>query len=234
MPLTLTFATPTSLLPKAALHRSVCTTTPIRCCTTQTRRPTALHTELLNALKYVNRGLDIDADETTESATEARVEDAIESLESTFDVAKPTSSPSRFGTWEFAYSSSAMTRYTGGLTGMQRFFPGGIVGAIILQVDEDEGTWLFRESIAYEIFGQEFDVEMEVEGPVRALNDTREVWTPKKVRFYGLRFWAESWKSLRAFANTNVTYVDDYVKICRGPTGAAVVFVRSQLAIDSD
>ncbi len=198
----------------------------------QTRKPTKLHTELLDSLRDLNRGLDFDADETTESDSEARVEDAIESLESSFAVAKPTASESRFGTWQFAYTSSAMTRYIGGLTGMQRFFPGGVVGPITLEVDKDEGTWVFRESIAYELLGRELTVDIEVEGDVSALSDTREMWSPEKVRFYGFRLWAESWKSLRAFANTTVTYVDEHVKISRGPTGAAVVFVRPQLAVD--
>ena len=231
----LTFTTPIVPLPANAKHRNICSTTQLRhfrCCATQTRRPTKLHTELLDALCDLNRGLDIDPDETTESADEARVEDAIESLESTFDVAKPTASESRFGTWQFAYSSSTMTRYTGGLTGMHKFFPGGAVGPITLQVDSDESTWIFRESISYELFGRDLAVDVQVEGAVRAVNDTREAWAPEKVRFYGIRLWAESWKPLRAFANTTVTYLDEHVKISRGSTGAAIVFVRPQLAVD--
>lgn len=210
--------------PKCAVHR-------FRCCVS-TR--TKLHDDLIVALRGLNRGLDFDADAEAEVDTEALVEDAIEALEESPGATAPTADPLRHGNWVLAYSSSSLTRYAGGLTGMHKLLPGGTVGDITLEVDEDVSTWKFCEKLSFEIFGRELGLDVLVDGRVRALDAEREVWLPENARFFGFKFQAETWKSLRAFTNGTVTHLDEKVKIARGTTGAATVFVRPEIADDID
>lgn len=207
---------------------------PVCCATARAVSDQTVHSELLSALRGLNRGLDMDADTDAETEEESRVEDAIEALEAQNACTSPTTDDRRLGEWELAYTSSALMRFTGGLTGMQKFLPGGTVGRITFAVDGDDATWDFRETLSFEILGRELETDVLVTGPVEALNETREVWSPEKVRFYFFNFFAESWKSLRSFTNCSITYLDEDVKITRGTTGTAVVFVRPELADELD
>ncbi len=117
---------------------------------------------------------------------------------------------------------------------MHKFLPGGSVGRIAMTADPDDGTWEFRETLFFEVLGKEFDTEASVSGRVRALSEVRESWAPEKIKFYFLSFFADTWKTLRAFQVADVTYLDDFVKICRGQTGSTCVFVRPELADQID
>lgn len=177
----------------------------------------------------MNRGLDTDAD-AAESLEEARVEDLIEALEASNTITSPSTSPLRFGEWELAYTSSPLSRFSGGLTGLQKFLPGGLVGPIRYVADGDDATWEFRETLCFELFGREFETDAVVGGRVRAISEVREAWTPEKIKVYFLAFWADTWKTLRAFQIADVTYLDERVKVCRGQTGSSCLFVRPEVA----
>lgn len=203
------------------------------CCAAATRVKSE-HRELLSALQGVNRGLEMDADSDEETEAEERVEDAIETLEAGNLSVSPSTDPRRIGEWELVYTSSPLTRFTGGLTGMQKWLPGGLVGRIAMTADGDDATWVFRETVAFEFLGREFTTDLIVDGTVEAYTETREVWSPNRVRFYFFTLFGDSWKSLRAFANANTTFLDESVKISRGATGGVMVFVRPELAEQLD
>lgn len=193
----------------------------------------------MRSLSGLNRGLLIDADSRTESDEESDVEDIVEALESSLSSSSDNDNNNnngaplfdwdlRYGDWDLAYTSSSLTRYAGGLTGMHKLLPGGVVGNITLNVSDEVSQWVFTERMTFELFGREFKVNVVINGRVEASNGGREVWMPEKADMFGWKFYAETWKSLRAFTNTTVTYMDEFVKIHRGTTGSAIVFVRPQ------
>lgn len=193
-----------------------------------------LHKELMKSLSGLNRGLLIDADSKTESNEESEVEDIIEALESSLpsstdkDDVVPFDWELRYGDWDLAYTSSSLTRYAGGLTGMHKLLPGGVVGKISLNVSDEVPQWIFTEAVSFELFGKKLGVDVVINGRIEPMVGMREVWQPEKADMFGWKFYAETWKSLRAFTNTTVTYMDEFVKISRGTTGSAIVFVRPQ------
>ena len=132
------------------------------------------------------------------------------------------------GKWKLAYTSSSITRFFGGLSGLQRLLPEGGVGEITQTISLEDGIATFDEILEYElpILGNKMQHTIQVDGNLRALDEERQIWEPEKIRFFRLNWWADSWKTLRAFQVADVTYLDKKWRIARGQTGSVSVFEK--------
>jgi PAP_fibrillin len=189
----------------------------------------ALRHALVDALVGLNRGLTLDPDSETETPAEALVEDLAERLEDANICAEPTRSPLMTGSWELAYTSSTIARFHGGLSGLQKYVEGD-VGRIIQVIDLEDGTCVFSEQISYvmPIVKKPASVTVLVSGKIRAVSETRQMWTPETIKASWFQLWAESWKSVRAFTIAETTYLDKQIRITRGQTGSLSIFARTQ------
>lgn len=154
------------------------------------------------------------------------VEDLIDDLEQLNNVSVPTKDARMFGLWELMYTSSTITRYYGGATGLQKFLPEGRVGKIEQYIDAEDGTCEFREIISFGVplLGKQLEGVAVAKGVLRNTSETRQVWEPRRVEFYFLKQFADSWKTLRAFQVADTTYLDNDLRITRGQTGSVNVF----------
>lgn len=177
----------------------------------------------------LNRGLNIDSDADAETDAEELVEDIAEQLEDRNPCAVPTASPDMDGKWELVYTSSSLTRFHGGLSGIQNYVD-GTVGRITQEIDTESGICTFYEQISYElpVVKKPAQVTVVVSGKIRAVNETRQMWTPESITASWFKLWAESWKSVRAFTVAETTYLDKDLRITRGQTGSLTIFGRTQ------
>lgn len=191
----------------------------------------ALRVALLDACldSSLNRGLSIDSGADAETDAEELVEDIAEQLEDRNLCAVPTASPDMDGKWELLYTSSSLTRFHGGLSGIQKYVD-GTVGRITQEIDTETGLCTFYEQISYSlpVVKKPAQVTVVVSGKIRAVNETRQMWTPESITASWFKLWAESWKSLRAFTVAETTYLDHELRITRGQTGSLTVFGRTQ------
>ncbi|CAN8077065.1 unnamed protein product [Agarophyton chilense] len=187
-----------------------------------------LKKQLFSQLDGFNRGLDVDPDSDTMTSEEADVEETIEALEDDFPAQLPTKDSRMHGRWRLAYTSSAITRYFGGVSGLQRLLPNATVGTIIQLIDPEDGTSTFKENITFElpVIGNKVTLNIQVQGRLRATNEERQIWEPENVKCGVLSWFADNWKTFRAFQVTDVTYLDDELRITRGQTGGVAVFER--------
>lgn len=195
-------------------------------------RPPALSDlkhRLLQALSGLERGLSIDADSPTMDDDEALVEDLIERIEDLNEADVPTKDPRMSGTWELLYTSSSITRYFGGATGLQRLLPAGEVGWIRQHVDPENGTSEMSELLRFEVpvVGTPMENVAVAKGKIRATSKVRQVWDPEDVKFYFFKQFADGWKTLRAFQIADTTFLDETLRITRGQTGSVNVFAKS-------
>lgn len=186
----------------------------------------ALKQRLHTALRGLNRGLSIDPDAETMNDDEEAVEDLVDDLEHLNNIRVPTRDARMFGLWELVYTSSSITRYYGGATGLQKYLPEGRVGKIEQYIDAEDGTCEFREVISFEVplLGKQLEGVATAKGMLRATSETRQIWEPRRVEFYFLKQFADSWKTLRAFQVADTTYLDEGLRITRGQTGSVNVF----------
>lgn len=177
----------------------------------------------------LNRGLSLDPDADSETAAEELVEDLAEQLEDRNPCAVPTASPDMDGKWELIYTSSSLTRFHGGLSGIQKYVD-GTVGRITQDIDTESGVCTFYEQIAYQmpVVRKPAEVTVTVTGKIRAVNETRQMWTPETINAAWFKLWAESWKSVRAFTIAETTYLDKELRITRGQTGSLTIYGRTQ------
>lgn len=196
-----------------------------------------LQSSLMNGLKDMNRGLDIDADAETMNDDEAYIEDVIELLE---DEHGQFITGDYDGDWELIYTSSGITRYFGGVTGLQRLLPNGSTQTIIMNMNREDGKCQFTETITFDapIFGKQ-TIQVIAQGDVlltppqsfspseqQQQQQQRVNWDPKTVQIAGFNLYAENWKTLRAFQIGDVTFMDGTFRILRGQTGSVHVFRR--------
>lgn len=177
----------------------------------------------------LNRGLAIDPDAAMETDFEALVEDLAEQVEDSNTCAAPTTASEVNGSWELLYTSSTLTRFHGGLSGLHKFVEGS-VGRITQEIDMESGTSTFYETIIYELplVKKAVEAKVIVSGKIRAVNATRQMWVPESIKASWFQIWAESWKSVRAFTVAETTYLDDQLRITRGQTGSLTIFGRTQ------
>lgn len=135
------------------------------------------------------------------------------------------------GEWDLAYTSSSITRFFGGVTGLQRLLPEGEVGRIVQYISAEDGISEFHETIYYElpIIGKPAEVTTVSMGKIRRSSKTRQLWEPEHVKFFGFKKFAEGWKTLRAFQVADTTYLDDDVRVTRGQTGSVAVYFRPRV-----
>lgn len=176
----------------------------------------------------MNRGLAIDADSLTTGAQEAEVEDLIEQIEDLNATEVPTKDPRMSGLWELAYTSSSITRYFGGATGLQRLLPQGEVGRVEQHIDLENGMCEIREELSFEmpVIGKQMKNVAVAKGKIKATSEARQMWDPEEVTFYFFKQFADGWKTLRAFQIADTTFLDDTMRITRGQTGSVNVFVK--------
>lgn len=179
----------------------------------------------------LDRGLGLDPDAEAETAAEEAVEDLAERLEDANACAAPTASPDMSGSWDLLYTSSTLTRFHGGLSGMHKYVD-GTVGRITQEIDTETGICTFYEQIAYAlpVLNKAAQVTVTVTGRIRAVNETRQMWAPETISASWFKLWAESWKSVRAFAIAETTYLDRDLRITRGQTGSLTIYGRTQPA----
>lgn len=179
--------------------------------------------------KSLNRGLNLDSDADSETDAEERVEDLAEKMEDRNPCAVPTASSDMDGKWELIYTSSSLTRFHGGLSGIQKYVD-GTVGRITQEIDTESGLCTFYEQISYlmPVVKKPADVTVVVTGKIRAVNETRQMWTPENITASWFKLWAESWKSVRAFTVAETTYLDSELRITRGQTGSLTIYGRTQ------
>lgn len=149
-------------------------------------------------------------------------------MEDSTDCVVPTRDARVFGTWKLIYTSSSITRYFGGLTGLQRLLPDGSVGRIRQTIDAEDGTSVFDECISCDVpfRSRRANLLATVTGKIRSTSETRQVWQPETVRLAGFSRFAETWKTLRAFQVADITFLDDQLRITRGQNGSVCVFAR--------
>ncbi|KAI0565227.1 PAP fibrillin [Gracilaria domingensis] len=184
---------------------------------------------LFNRLQGFNRGLDIDPDAETMTAEEADLEEVIEALEDNYPPQFPTEDPRLSGQWSLAYTSSAITRYFGGVTGLQRLLPNATVGDITQTIVGEDGTSTFEESVTFElpVIGNEVSLDIQVQGRLRATSEERQIWEPENVKCGFFSWFADNWKTFRAFQIADITYLDDELRITRGQTGNVAIFQKT-------
>lgn len=187
----------------------------------------ALKTRLLQSLSSLDRGLTIDPDAEVLTPEEAVVEDIIILLEDASPQVAPTSSPDLAGTWELLYTSSSITRFFGGVTGLTRLLPAAETGSIQQVIDAEDGTSRYVERMRFELplFGEKEWVA-EAEGKFRGSSEVRMLWEPENVKVGWFSWFADSWKTLRAFQVSDITYLDDTLRITRGTTGSVNVYEK--------
>lgn len=178
----------------------------------------------------LNRGLSIDPDSPAETELESVVEDLAEQLEDANFCAAPTAASEMNGSWDLLYTSSTLTRFHGGVSGLHKFVEGR-VGRITQEIDMESGVSTFYETISYEIpfVKKATEVKVVAAGKIRAVTATRQMWVPESIKAAWFQIWAESWKSVRAFAVAETTYLDEELRITRGQTGTLTVFGRTQI-----
>ena len=147
----------------------------------------------------------------------------------------PTRDPCVFGQWRLIYTSSSITRYFGGLNGLQRLLPDGAVGRIAQNLDEELGSATITERLFFDVpfRADRASVDAVVTGKFRATSQTRFVWSPEKVRVAWFSWFAETWKTVRAFQVSDVTYLDEDLRITRGQNGSAFVYERFDPDVNS-
>jgi PAP_fibrillin len=177
----------------------------------------------------LDRGLSLDPDAEAETEAEELVEDLAEQLEDRNPCSVPTASPDMDGSWELVYTSSSLTRFHGGLSGLQKYVDGE-VGRITQEIDTESGVCTFYEQVMYNlpVVNKPAEVTVTVTGKIRAVNETRQMWTPETINAAWFKLWAESWKSVRAFTVAETTYLDKQLRITRGQTGSLTIYARTQ------
>lgn len=190
----------------------------------------SLKSELRSTLADLNRGLSIDADSIEPNSLEEAAEDLIEQIEDMNPTRNPARSVLLHGDWTLLYTSSRLTRYFGGVTGLQRLVAGGSVGRIGQHLDVEDGTAVVREEILFSrpFGGGRTGGEAVATGKIRFAGERRMVWEPEFVKFWWFRRFAEGWKTLRALQVGDITFLDAEMRIMRGQTGSVMVFVREE------
>lgn len=186
----------------------------------------AVKTALMASLVGVKRGILTNPDEGI-SAEEERVEELVESLEALNTCAIPTQSQHLDGRWRLIYTSSSITRFFGGVTGLQRLLPEGRTGEIFQVMNTEDGVMQFEEQLLFElpIVGV-IKWNVLIEGVLRASSPTRQVWEAETVKLAFFKWFADGWKTVRAFQISDITYLDDGVRITRGQTDSINIFER--------
>lgn len=142
----------------------------------------------------------------------------------------PTKDKRLSGTWELLYTSSTLTRYFGGVTGLQRFFPDGCVQGIRQVMDIEDGTASLEEDIDFDVpfVDKRANVTAIVSGSLQPLSEFRQIWDAENVRVSFFSWFADGWKTVRAFKILDTTYLDHDIRITRGQTGSVCVFAKIQ------
>ena len=184
----------------------------------------SLKNTLLKALAPMKRGIFIDPDEDP-TDEELRIEQLVDLLESINDCSSPTQSPLIDGRWKLIYTSSSLTRFFGGVTGLQRLLPEGRIGEIVQEIRTEDGLMVFEEEVIFElpVMGV-IKWVVSVEGDLRSSSSTRHIWEAETVRLGSLKWFADGWKTVRAFQISDITYLDNTLRITRGQTGSIAIF----------
>lgn len=183
----------------------------------------------MGRLEGYNFGLDFDPDAEDLGDDENAIEDIIEQIEDTNDSELSTTDPRMNGTWDLVYTSSTISRYYGGLTGVHSYLPEGAVEEIKQEINIEDATCTMTERIRFEIpFSErEGHITVKVIGKLRLMGENRMVWNAENVMVGIFKWFAEGWKSLRAMTIVDLTYLNESVRIVRGQTGAVHVFIKS-------
>lgn len=133
------------------------------------------------------------------------------------------------GKWQLMYTNSTIARYSGGVTGLHRYFPDGNVKKIVQEIDIEDGSLTMSETIDFDVpfVDKRTSVTATVSGELRANSEIRQTWNAEKVRIFFFSWFADGWKTVRAFKVTDTTYLDDDVRITRGQTGSVCVFTKT-------
>lgn len=246
----LTFATPIPLCTSAKIGKNTCTldrrllakpytqaSSSIVARSKQKDVPPAKKTvnelkkALMHQLEGVNRGLEITSDPETMTDMESEIEDTLEALEDNCASSIPTKDANMSGSWRLIYTSSSITRYFGGVTGLHRILPEGKVGEIVQSIDAENGKCNFVEKVGFRVplAKNEVWVQIRAEGRIQSMSEVRQLWDAETVRCGFFRWFADNWKPLRAFQIADNTYLDGDVRITRGQTGSVNVYERVKL-----
>lgn len=141
---------------------------------------------------------------------------------------EPTSDYRINGSWDLLYTSSNITRYNGGLTGLHGIFPDGAVSAIRQVIDVDEGNASFEEDIQFNLpfTDKTLTTTAVVTGRIRPVGEIRYLWDPQNVRLSFFSWFADGWKATRAFSVADITFLDEDFLVSRGQTGSVCLYAR--------
>lgn len=134
------------------------------------------------------------------------------------------------GTWQLLYTSSTITRYFGGVTGLHRYVPDGKVEKIEQELDMEDGTATMTETIGFDVpfVDKRSRLTAVIQGDLRPTSEIRQAWNAKNVRVAFFSWFADNWKTLRSFKIADTTYLDHNFRITRGQTGSVCVYVKNQ------
>lgn len=156
------------------------------------------------------------------------MEALIEQLEDINQCSVPTRDKRLEGTWKLEYTSSTITRYTKGVTGLQRYLPNGSLAEIRQVIDLEDDILQMQEDIQFDIpiLKKPIKFTSTVSGSLRTTSEIRHVWNPQTIRFFFISWFADSWKSTRAFSVADNTYLDDTHRVTRGQTGSVCLYTK--------
>lgn len=152
----------------------------------------------------------------------------IEQLENMNQCKVPTRDSRLHGTWKMLYTSSTITRYAGGVTGLHKSLPNSSVVEIRQIIDLDEATMQMEEDVQFDIpvIEKQTNIATSVAGSLRPVSEIRHVWDPQNIRFSFVSWFADGWKPTRAFKVADITYLDETHRVTRGQTGSVCLYKK--------
>mmetsp|Transcript_4889 Transcript_4889/g.21061 ORF Transcript_4889/g.21061 Transcript_4889/m.21061 type:complete len:195 (+) Transcript_4889:336-920(+) len=140
---------------------------------------------------------------------------------------EPSAEDSSFmvGRWKLLFTSSSLTRFQKGISGIHSLLPVGKSMDLEQVIEPEDFRSYLVEKVSY--FGGALKGDALIDGRYKWLSSNRLSWMPDVLNLWFLRFQAESgWKALGAFRSLEVTYLDYELKIERGEVGQIYIWKR--------
>eukprot|EP00188_Purpureofilum_apyrenoidigerum_P000439 Plantae.Rhodophyta-Purpureofilum_apyrenoidigerum.ctg11915.p1 GENE.Plantae.Rhodophyta-Purpureofilum_apyrenoidigerum.ctg11915~~Plantae.Rhodophyta-Purpureofilum_apyrenoidigerum.ctg11915.p1 ORF type:complete len:240 (+),score=36.56 Plantae.Rhodophyta-Purpureofilum_apyrenoidigerum.ctg11915:251-970(+) len=186
------------------------------------KKMASLKENVFNAIKgydkgYGNKKITEDEDD--------RIDDLIADLEDFNPTKIARDSEYMVGRWRLMFTSSTITRFAKGMSGIHSLLPGGRSIEVEQIIEPEDYRSYIVEKVSY--LGGLLKGDALVLGQFRWNSNNKLSWRPEDLKLWFLRFQAESgWRALSALRSMEVTYLDYEVKVERGEVGQVYVWKR--------
>mmetsp|Transcript_2238 Transcript_2238/g.6683 ORF Transcript_2238/g.6683 Transcript_2238/m.6683 type:complete len:240 (+) Transcript_2238:95-814(+) len=186
------------------------------------KKTVSLKEKVFNVIKGYEKGY---GDRKVTEEEDDRIDDVIADLEDVNPTKSARDSEYMVGRWRLMFTSSTITRFAKGMSGIHSLLPGGRSLEVEQIIEPEDYRSYIVEKVSY--LGGTLKGDAFIIGQFRWNNENKLIWRPEDLKLWFLNFQAENgWRALSALRSLEVTYLDYEVKIERGEIGQVFLWKR--------